>query len=185
MICLNFYERLSPAITDSQMLSLFPDFAALALQPELAASFSWAKAPCPYLFWCNFHIVLACLSMSLSFLPSLYSDGSMSHPSQYWSFHVQGLVKHRQSVWLQWKWMALLTYSQASWCLWLGSFTALWGCPGRRKGIMDGEGWVSCTSGPDSGTFLWNSSRIEEWPWHSTYLFSGSLNDGLPWWLRW
>ena len=44
MMYLNLYEILSPAIIDSQMPSLFPDFAALALQPELAASFLWAQS---------------------------------------------------------------------------------------------------------------------------------------------
>ena len=44
MIYLNLYERLSLAITDSQMPSIFPEFAALALQPELAASFLWAQS---------------------------------------------------------------------------------------------------------------------------------------------
>lgn len=41
---LNLYEILSLAIIDSQMPLLFPDFAALALQPELAASFLWAQS---------------------------------------------------------------------------------------------------------------------------------------------
>ena len=181
MIYLNLYEILSLSITDSQMPSIFPDFAALALQPELAASFFWAQSTLSLPPLVQFPHNTGLLIYA-SVLPTL--TGAMSHPSQYWCFHVQGLVKHRHSVWLQWKWMALLTYSQASWCLWLGSFTALWGCPGRRKGIVDSEGRVRCTSSPDSGTFLCNISRIKEWPWHSTYSFSGSLSEGLPWWLR-
>lgn len=44
MIYFKFYKRLSAGITASQMLPLISGFAALALQPELAASFSWAQS---------------------------------------------------------------------------------------------------------------------------------------------
>ena len=103
MIYFKFYKRLSAGITASQMLPLIPGFAALALQPELAASFSWAQS-------------------TLSMPPLVHFPRSTGLlVTTFRCCHVQGLVNHRHSVWLaQWKCMALLAYSQASWWAWVG-----------------------------------------------------------------